>query len=155
MEARRMEAVDLFETGGLSKAAIGRRLAVSHQTVSDWYVLWRDGGRDALRAAGRAGRKAKLTVEQLADVEKALQLGPKANGYATDLWTLVRAAEVIERVTGVAYHPGHVWRILREQLGWTRQRPARRAVERDDEAIEVWVKKRWPQIKKVPGVGAR
>jgi transposase len=64
-------------------------------------------------------------------------------------------AAVIERVTGVAYHPGHVWRILRQQLGWSRQRPARRAVERDDAAIEAWVKQRWPSLKKAPSVGAR
>jgi transposase len=57
-------------------------------------------------------------------------------------------AEVIERVTWGAYHPGHGWHILREQLGWTWQRPARRAVERDDEAIARWVKQRWPQIQK-------
>jgi transposase len=49
-------------------------------------------------------------------------------------------AEVIEAVTGVSYHRGHVWRVLREQLGWTRQRPARQAIERDDEAIERWAK---------------
>ena len=67
--------------------------------------------------------------------------------------TLARVAEVIERVTGVRYHRGHVWRILREQLGWTRQRPARRAVERDDEAIDRWVRERWPKVKKAPGVG--
>jgi transposase len=155
MEQRRMQAVDLFEQdAGLSKAEIGRRLGVSHQTVSDWHQLWSQGGRDALRAAGRAGRKPRLSAEQLEQVERALENGPTANGYATDLWTLVRVGEVIERVTGVAYHPGHVWRILREQLGWTRQRPARRAVERDDEAINEWVKTRWPKIKRARRRGA-
>jgi transposase len=64
-------------------------------------------------------------------------------------------AEVIEAVTGVSYHRGHVWRILREQLGWTRQRPARQAIERDDEAIERWAKERWPKVKKAPGAGGR
>src|SRR5579864_4510258 len=111
MEARRMRAVDLFEEGGVPQAEIGRRLGVAHQTVSDWHEVWRHGGREALRAAGRAGRMRRLTAEQLAEVEKALEQGPAANGYVTDLWTLARVAEVIERVTGVAYHPGHVWRI--------------------------------------------
>lgn len=64
-------------------------------------------------------------------------------------------AEVIEAVTGVRFHPHSVWRVLRQQLGWSRQRPARRAVERDDEAIDAWIKKRWPSMKKAPGVGAR
>ena len=80
--------------------------------------------------------------------------GPKANGFPTELWTLARVADVIEQVTGVKYHPGHVWRVLR-QMGWTRQRPARRAAERDDEAIEQWVNERWPRVKKTPGPEGR
>src|SRR5579884_2252992 len=137
MEARRMAAVDMFEEGGLSKAEIGRRLGVSHQTVSDWHGLWAEGGRDALRGAGRAGRKPRLTAEQLGAVAAAIERGAKANGYPTDLWTLVRVAEVIERITGIGDHPG-----------FSRQRPARRAVERDDEAVESWIKTEWPKIKK-------
>ncbi len=69
--------------------------------------------------------------------------GARANGYGTELWTLQRVAEVIAKVTSVHYHPGHVWKILRG-LGWTRQKPARRAAERDQEAIETWVRERWP-----------
>jgi transposase len=154
MEERRMRAADRF-AAGVRQVDVARELGVSHQTVSDWHALWKQGGKDALRGAGRAGRRPKLSPEQLVDVEAALAQGPKANGFATELWTLTRVAEVIERVAGVRYHPGHVWRILREQLGWTRQRPARRAVERDDEAIDRWVKARWPQVKKGPGAGGR
>ena len=154
MEERRMGAADLF-ADGVRQADIARELGVCHQTVSDWHAIWKEGGKEALQGAGRAGRRPKLSAQQLAEVEAALEKGPTANGYATELWTLARVAEVIERVTGVRYHRGHVWRILREQLGWTRQRPARRAVERDDEAIDRWVRERWPKVKKAPGVGAR
>jgi len=147
-----MRAVDLFEQG-VRPAEIARQVGVGHQTVSAWRTVWRQRGRAGLRAAGRAGRLPKLSREQLEQVEAVLAEGPAANGYATDLWTLARVAEVIERVTGVAYHPHHVWRILREQLGWSWQRPAHRAVERDDAAIAHWVKYRWPQLKK--GRGAR
>lgn len=97
----------------------------------------------------------RLDASALAKVERALARGPRANGFSTELWTLARVAEVIERVTGVRYHPGHVWRILREQLGWSRQRPARRAVERNDEAIETWAKVVWPRVKKTPDAGGR
>ena len=152
MEQRRMQAADLFEEGVIP-AEIARRVGVRHQIVSQWRKAWRQDGRDALRAAGRAGRKPKLTEAQLANVAHVLANGAEANGYTTDLWTLSRVAEVIERVTGVSYHPGHVWYVLRDQLNWTWQRPARRAVERNDEAIEHWVKKRWPQLKK--GLGGR
>jgi transposase len=147
MEQRRMRAVDLFEQGVIP-AEIARQVGVSHQIVSDWRTVWRQAGRDGLRAAGRAGRRPKLTSDQLAEVEAALANGAEANGYPTDLWTLPRVAEVIERLSGVSYHPGHVWYILHDQLKWTRQRPARRAVERNTAALERWVKQRWPQIKK-------
>jgi transposase len=151
MEATRMRAADLF-TKKVSQADIGRELGVSHQTVSDWHKLWKVGGKQALKRTGQPGRPRKVTDADLAKVERALGKGPKANGYPTDLWTLARIAEVIERITGVKYHPGHVWKVLRA-MGWSRQRPARRATERDDEAIERWVNDRWPRLKKTPGPG--
>jgi len=154
MEERRMRAADLFRKGVIP-AEVARQLGVSHQVVSDWRKAWRQGGRAALRGQGRAGRRPKLSTAQLTKVEKALSKGAEASGYLTDVWTLSRAAEVIKRLTGVSYHPGYVWYILRKQLGWTWQRPSRRAVERDEEAIEQWVKQRWPQLKKEPGASTR
>lgn len=150
-----MRAVDLFEEGRLNKAEIGRELGVAHQTISDWHERYRAGGRDALRAAGRAGRLPKLSATQLELIEAELLKGAKAHGYPNELWTLRRVAEVIEATTGVAYHPNHVWRILHDKLGWSCQRPARRAIERDEEAISHWVKNTWPKLKRVPGAGVR
>ncbi|HET6319393.1 MAG TPA: winged helix-turn-helix domain-containing protein [Chloroflexota bacterium] len=147
-----MRAADLFRRGAIP-AEIARQLGVTHQVVSEWRKAWRQGGRAALRGAGRAGRRPKLSTAQLEKVQKALTRGAEANGYLTDLWTLPRVAEVIERVTGVSYHPGYVWYLLRDQLGWSWQRPARRAVERNDELIKRWVERRWPQLKKEPGAG--
>ena len=154
MEERRMRAADMFERG-VSPAEIARQVGVSHQIVSDWRAAWRRSGRDRLRGAGRAGRLPKLSPDQLALVEGQLAKGAAANGYANDLWTLKRVAEVIERVTGVSYHPAHVWYILRHGLHWSWQRPARRATERNDEAIHQWVKHRWPQLKKRHGARTR
>ena len=149
-----MRAADLLERGVIP-TEIARRVGVAHQVVSEWRKAWRQGGREALRSAGPAGRKSKLSAEQLGQVENALVNGAAANGYQTDVWTLPRVAEVIQHVTGVSYHPGHVWYVLRDQLDWTCQRPARRALERNDEAIERWVKKRWPQLKKPRGARTR
>jgi transposase len=147
MQERRMRAADLFEQGVIP-AEVARQVGVSHQIVSDWRAAWRRSGRDGLRGAGRAGRLPKLSRDQLAEVELELLKGAEANGYPNDMWTLQRVAEVIERVTGVSYHPAHVWYLLRHGLRWSWQRPARRANERNDEAIHQWVKKRWPQLKK-------
>src|SRR5919199_5995359 len=118
MEERRMQAADLFEQG-VAPAEIARRLGVWHQIVSDWRSVWRRSGRDGLRAAGRAGRLPKVKREQLDQVESELAKGAQAHGYANDVWTLQRVAKVIERTTGVHYHPARVWYILRHELGWS------------------------------------
>lgn len=154
MEERRMRAADLFEKGVIP-AEVARQVGVSHQIVSDWRAAWRRSGRDGLRGAGRAGRLPKLSREHLELVEVELAKGAAANGYANDVWTLKRVAEVIERITGVSYHPAHVWYILRHSLKWSWQRPARRATERNDEAIQRWVKQRWPLLKKRHGARTR
>jgi transposase len=92
-----------------------------------WAQAFEARGRDGLRAAGRAGRKPRLSEEQVHQVEQALLEGPGAFGYATELWTLPRVAELIRKLTGVRYHPGHVWRVLR-RLGWRASGPPRERV---------------------------
>ncbi|MEW5993216.1 MAG: winged helix-turn-helix domain-containing protein [Candidatus Zixiibacteriota bacterium] len=144
-----MAAAALFEQGG-TQAEVVRACHVSRQTASRWYAVWEKQGRRGLWAAGRAGRKPRLNARQVAKVEAALLRGPTAHGYATELWTLPRIAQVILRVCGVRYHPGHVWRLL-GQMGWSCQKPARRAKERDEAAIRHWVQHDWPRIKKKPG----
>lgn len=151
LERRRLRAARMFEDGA-TQADVVHRLGVSRTTASRWWQAWQAEGREGLRAAGRAGRKPRLSAAELASVEQALREGPGAHGYATDLWTLPRIRDVIERVTGVRYHEGHVWRVMRG-LGWSLQKPTTRARERDEEAICRWVRKRWPQLKKTPHAG--
>jgi transposase len=88
-------------------------------------------------------------------VEQALLEGAVAHGFAGQLWTLERVAEVIWRLCGVRHHPAHVWAVLRYRLGWSVQRPRRRAAERDQAAVDHWVKTDWPRVKKTPGAAVR
>lgn len=148
LEQRRMKAARMFAKGK-RQADVAAELGVSRQTASDWHAKWRSGGKQALKAAGRVGRLPKLDDAALKAVEKALLDGPKANGFPTELWTLPRVADVIEEVTAVRFSDAHVWKVLKA-MGWSRQRPARRAAERDDEALERWVKNDWPRIKRGP-----
>jgi hypothetical protein len=73
----------------------------------------------------RAARQARRlrAAAQLATVEQALLQGAGANGFDTDLWTLERIAVVITQLTGVRYHPGHVWSILRQRTRRAGDRP--------------------------------
>jgi transposase len=143
----------MFEQGA-TQAEVARSAGVSRQTASRWYHAWRAGGAEALRRPERLGRPPRLSAAQVRAVEQALLKGPRANGFANDLWTLARVGTVIERLTGVRYSTAHVWRMLRA-MGWSLQRPARRATERDEAAIARWKRERWPKVKKTPGSAAR
>ena len=148
LEQRRLQAATLL-THGVHQSEVAGRVEVSPQSVSRWAQQLGEGGRRSLRQAGRAGRRSRLTQKQLERIEKALPRGPEALGYETNLWTSQRVAHLIEREFGIQYHPGHVWRILR-RLGWSCQRPAGRARERDEAAIRRWKRQRWPGLKKTP-----
>ena len=135
LEQRRLEGLRLLRQG-LNQSEVARRLRALHQ-------------------AGRAGRKPRLNQRQKARLEQRLLAGPERLGYETALWTSERVAELIRQDFGVSYHPGHVWKLL-ASLGWSCQRPAGRALERDEPAIRHWKKVTWPDIKKKPKTsGAR
>ncbi|MEW6352245.1 MAG: winged helix-turn-helix domain-containing protein [Thermodesulfobacteriota bacterium] len=148
LERRRKRAARLFAAGEI-QAVVARALAVSRQSVSRWYSHWRKGGPASLKASGRAGRMPRLDRKELGRIDVALRKGAHAHGFNTDLWTLPRVAKVIKDVSGVSYHPGHVWKVLRS-MNWTLQRPAKKAKERNDDAIRRWVKETWPALKKTP-----
>jgi len=150
LEDRRLHAAELFQQG-IQQAEVARTLGVSRQTVSRWHQRWQANGTHGLASAGPPGRTPNLSVAQLEVVDQALRQGAKAHGFDTDLWTLDRIAAVIWRTTGVAHHPAHVWKLLRQRLGWSLQRPARRANERDEQAIRQWAAADWPRIKKTQG----
>jgi len=145
LEQRRLRAAELFDHGA-TQAEVARVLAVSRQSASVWHARWRTGGAAALASAGREGRRPRLSAEQRAVIDQALRQGARAHGFASDWWTLARVAQVIWRLTGVRHHPGHVWRVLR-RMRWSLQRPARRALGRDEAAIRRWVAQDWPRIR--------
>jgi transposase len=142
-EGVRMQAGALFAAGH-SQAEVARQLGVARQNVSRWHAHWRTGGLNALRSAGPTGQAPRLSEAQLAAIDQALHQGAGAHGFDTDHWTLARITTVIQRLTGVGYHPGHVWKLLRHRLHYRLQRPARRAVDRDEQAIARWVAEGWP-----------
>lgn len=151
LRSRRQKAIALFDQGE-RQAAVAAVLKVSRQSVSRWYRDWLTGDKEAIHGASRAGRKRRLSKDQVALIQRELLRGATAHGYPSDLWTLPRVAQVIEAVTAVRYHPGHVWRVLR-QMGWRLQRPTLRAKERDEHKIRQWRSRTWAKVKKTPKSG--
>lgn len=75
-----------------------------------------------------------------------LAKGSKAHGWHNELWTAARVARLIDREFGLDYHPEHVRKVLKRRLGWTSQKPRRKARERDDEEVARWVGDEFPRI---------
>ncbi len=148
LEQRRLRAARLLKKG-VHRSEVARRVGAHRQSVSRWARQLEAAGLSGLRKAGHAGRKPRLSPADLNKIERGLKRGPEALGYETGLWTAWRVAHLIDEECGVRYHPSQAWRSLR-QLGWSCQRPAGRALERDEQAIRRWKKQRWPEIKKKP-----
>ena len=132
---------------GEKVAEVARLVGASWSAVKRWKTAVGAGGLDAVAAKPHLGRTCRLTVRQKEQLVELLTRGPLKSGFANELWTCARVAEVIERRFGVRYHVDHVWRLL-AQLGWSSQKPEQRARERDEAAIASWRRYHWPRIKK-------
>ena len=152
LEERRLIAGRLL-LEGKGVREVSRLTGAVPSSVSRWKKELERGGLEALKGKPHPGRPPRLTRSQKQALEEVLLEGARAAGFSTDLWTLARVTEVIEREFGEQYHPGHVWYILRG-MGWSCQKPERRARERDEEAIARWRKEEWSKIKKKPKITA-
>ena len=134
---------------GHSQAEVARRLKVTAAAVCQWAKKQADEGDKAWKK-GRRGPPEKITEKHRAVLAKELPKGAQAHGYMNELWTLPRIAEMLRRESGLRVHPGHLWRIL-GQMGWSVQRPEKRATQRDEKEIAHWKRHTWPALKKRPG----
>src|SRR4051794_3564352 len=135
-EWRRLRALHLKQQGWYQRD-IAAALGVTDETVSRWLARARGGGGAALRARPAPGRPPRLSPAQKRLIPEFLWHGPESYGFRGDVWTRARVAQVIREEFGVRYHPTQVGRLLSE-LRWTPQVPIRRAVQRDEDAIERW-----------------
>jgi transposase len=148
LEARRHRALRLLDQGR-SLNEVARLLECAPSSVMRWRDAREAGGKAALRVRFSPGRPPKLNARQRRRLVQLLRRGARSHGYATDLWTTARVARVIFREFRVRYHRAHVGRVL-HGLGWSVQKPERRALERNEERIEEWKRATWPRIKKKP-----
>ncbi|MCY0931301.1 winged helix-turn-helix domain-containing protein [Streptomyces sp. H27-H1] len=143
-EGIRREAGERFAAGEKT-AVIAKDLRVSVRSVERWRRAWREGGMDALRSSGPANSPT-VTDAQFAVLEDELGKGPSAHGFEDQRWTLARVQTVIRRRLRLTLSVATVWRLLKRH-GWSWQAPARRALERDEQAVELWKKEVWPRVK--------
>ncbi len=147
-ESRRLRGWELVQKGW-KQTDVAQGLGVSEGAVSQWVSRAKKGGKEALLHLKPPGAPARLTCEQLTQLPKLLSRGAEAFGFLGDIWTQPRVTEVIKREFGVSYDPSQVGRILKA-CGWSRQKPVRRARQRDEAAIQQWREERWPALEKKP-----
>ncbi|MFJ7209935.1 winged helix-turn-helix domain-containing protein [Streptomyces sp. NPDC098789] len=143
-EGIRCEAGVRFAAGEKT-AVIAKDLRVSVRSVERWRHAWREGVMEALRSSGPANSPT-VTDAQFAVLEDELGKGPAAHGFEDERWALVRVQTVIRCRLRLTLSMATVWRLLKRH-GWSWQAPARRALERDEHAVELWKKEVWPQVK--------
>src|SRR5260370_28787203 len=103
LEKRRLQAIQMLERG-LRQAEIARQLRVVPQTVARWMHDYRTHGKSALRKAGRAGRKPRLSEKQRQQLEKLLVAGPERLGYETPRWTSPPLPHLTAHHLAISYH---------------------------------------------------
>lgn len=148
LEQRRLQAISLLNKG-LQPVDVAHRIGVERRSVRRWRAEYQRNGTEGLKATIATGRPAKLNIKQRKRLQRYLLQGPRAVGFSTDLWTCPRVAKVIRDEFNVDYHVDHIGRVL-HGLGFSPQKPERRAIERDEEFIQRWVRYTVPHIKKKP-----
>lgn len=143
---RRVEA-------GYPQTQVADILGVTPRTVNGWMQRYRRGGPEALAPKPTPGRPPKLTPRQERAVLSWVSKSPKAFGFPDELWTSRRLAAVIERRLGVRFNSNYLveWLTRRDH---SPQKPAGKALERDEGAIARWLAEEWPRIKKKPAASA-
>lgn len=154
LEARRLAAVKMVEAG-ISKREVARRLECAPSAVMKWTKAYDEGGRAALASVPEKGKlqPAYLDDDDRQRLEQLILAGAMAAGFSNDLWTLARIRELIEREFGVEYSVGHVYRIV-VGLGFTAQKPERRAREQDPALVKAFRGRTWRRLKKRPNAAA-
>lgn len=148
LEKRREQAVAMLEKD-MQPVDVARALGVDRRSVRRWKSAYKTSGVGAIKAKPVPGRPMKMARRELGWLASTLLKGARAAGYANDLWTCPRIARVIESHCRVKYDQSGVWRLLRG-MGWSPQKPERRAIERDERRIRAWLREEWPRIKKKP-----
>lgn len=147
--SRRIHSV-LLNSDGHTSGEISKILNVSREKVSEWLKIYDQQGFEGLKEGKRSGRPNLLTDLQKVLLCDIIDSGPVAYGLMTGIWTSATIAEIIEWEFDVAYHPGHVRKLLQD-FGFSVQSPKRLLAAADNEKRDRWVSETYPNIKKKLG----
>lgn len=147
LERRRKWAGRLFAEGQ-SQTSVARRLNVTRAAVCQWHAAWEKEGNDGLASKGPPGFPSQLTAEKKKELKLLILKGPRAEGYATDFWTVDRIRDLARKKLRIALGYTRIWSTI-IQLGFSCQKPEARAKTRNERAIADWKLKQFQRLKKM------
>jgi transposase len=130
-------------------ASIAKRLGCCAKTVSHVRRLYRRGGVQALCPIKPPGRKPRATPEFITQMKEAVGANPQSLGYGFSVWSAVRLARHLAKVTGLSFSDDQMRRILR-QHGYSFQRPKHTMKGKRDEVAYEKARKQLIRLKKTP-----
>ena len=148
LETRRRRALQLLESDA-SLREVARQIGCHASSVMRWRDRLRMLGEEGLKVGASPGRPPRLSSQQKKRLLSDLLKGPGAFGWRTEVWTTARITQLIEKEFQISYHPDHIGRMM-HALGWSHQKPERRALQRNEAAIAEWKAKNWTRVKKTP-----
>lgn len=139
---------------GYTTEEVAEFLGADPSSVRRWRAQYRAGNWPALQARSGTGRPPRLSGTQEKIVRRWLKEPATEHGFATELWSGPRLAQMIAQEFGLRFHPDYLGVWLR-QRGYTPQRPQPVARERNAQEVAYWGQRDWPRIKKKPLARAR
>lgn len=144
LEYYRFRAIALWKEGK-KVSDIAHFFGLHRVTVSYWIAAYKRGGKHALRSRKAPGPLFKLTQGDMKRIVSRLRQEATSCGFETPLWTTKRVAQIITKETKKQLDYSNVWRLLK-RMGFTNQKPEKRAYEQDKKAVKKWLKEEWPKI---------
>ena len=146
-EQLRRRVVAAIRNNGMKKAQAARVFCVSRTSINAWLNAYESSGSAALRS-GERGRKpqSRLKPHQAATVVRLIEdRCPDQLKLPFALWTREAVCKLLAERFGLSVS---VWTAGRYLRGWgfTPQKPARRAYERDPVAVQRWLEEEYPAI---------
>jgi len=143
---KRVKSILLYFNNKSPKEIV-ETLDVGEKSIYRWITQYNESGAEGLLEGEHTGRIPRLNQEQLLRLTDIIDSGPIAYGFGSGIWTSKIIREVIKQEFGVAYHDGHVRKIL-YKLGFTVQDPRKKLALADKNLQQKWIRETYPTLKK-------
>lgn len=148
LEHMRILAVKRVVEDGEAPSAVMKSLGLGRTSIYPWLRKYEEEGLEALVEKIAQGPEPKLTDKQRHKVKQwILGKDPRQYGFDFGLWSRRIVQCLIQEKMGVELGLTAVGRLL-ASLDITPQKPLRRAYERDPQAVDLWIKQTFPDLKK-------